>query len=350
MYSKIALLGAVAALSLVAAGQSQAHHQGWYVGLEGGANWVDDNTFAYDTGNPPGGAPLAVREMEFDTGWAALGTVGYGFEKNWRVELELGYRQNDADFALPVGAAFPTNGELTEYTAMINVIYDVPLSERFDLNVGLGVGADYAQYNDDRIVDDADTNFAYQAIAGLTYKLTNRLDVSLTYRFLNVDSPNFADAVPGRGDTYAFDDVEKHTVTVGLRYDLFEDAAPYVAPPPAPPPAPPTEARQFIIYFGFNKCNISPEADTVLGEAASTAKTVGSASVVIVGHTDTVGSNAYNQKLSQCRANAAKTNLVAKGIGAGSISTSGRGEDELLVKTGDGVKEPQNRRATIDLN
>ena len=87
-----------------------------------------------------------------------------------------------------------------------------------------------------------------------------------------------------------------------------------------------------------------------MGEAASTAKTVGSASVVIVGHTDTVGSNAYNQKLSQCRANAAKTNLVAKGISAGSISTNGRGEDELLVKTGDGVKEPQNRRATIDLN
>lgn len=347
MNSKFVLLGTVAALSLIAVGQSQAHHQGWYVGLEGGASWVDDTDFGYTRVNP--GPINTLDTAEFDTGWAALATIGYGFEKNWRVELEGGYRSNDFDLTLPVGAAFPTNGELTEITAMINLIYDVPLTDKLDLNVGIGAGADYAKLNDDRIVNDADTNFAYQLVAGLTYKLTSQLDLSLTYRFLNVDSPSFSDTLGTRVDTYAFDDVQKHAVTIGLRYDLQEDEAPYVAPPPPPPP-PPSEPQQFIIYFGFNKCNISPEADTVLGEAASAAKSQGAASVVIVGHTDTVGSNAYNQKLSQCRANAAKSNLVAKGISAGSISTSGRGEDELLVKTGDGVKEPQNRRATIDLN
>ena len=65
---------------------------------------------------------------------------------------------------------------------------------------------------------------------------------------------------------------------------------------------------------------------------------------------DTSGSNAYNQKLSECRSDAVKTNLVGKGIGEGTISTSGKGEAELMVQTGDGVKEPQNRRATVDLN
>jgi OOP family OmpA-OmpF porin len=104
------------------------------------------------------------------------------------------------------------------------------------------------------------------------------------------------------------------------------------------------------VFFGYNKCNITAEADAVLSEAASAAKSSGSASVRIVGHTDTSGSNAYNQKLSECRANAAKTNLVGKGVSEGSISTSGKGETELMVQTGDGVKEPQNRRATIDLN
>ena len=69
----------------------------------------------------------------------------------------------------------------------------------------------------------------------------------------------------------------------------------------------------------------------------------------IVGHTDTVGSPSYNQNLSECRADAAKTNLVARASPDGAISTSGRGEAELMVQTGDGVKEPQNRRATIDL-
>jgi outer membrane protein OmpA-like peptidoglycan-associated protein len=113
---------------------------------------------------------------------------------------------------------------------------------------------------------------------------------------------------------------------------------------PIPPPI-----KHFIVFFGYNKCNITAEADQVLSEAAAAAKSTGSAHIDIVGHTDTSGSSAYNQKLSECRANAAKTNLVGKGIGAGSISTSGKGETELMVQTGDGVKEPQNRRATVDL-
>jgi OOP family OmpA-OmpF porin len=115
------------------------------------------------------------------------------------------------------------------------------------------------------------------------------------------------------------------------------------------PPQPAAEPEQFVIFFGFNKCNITAEADAVLSEAASAAKTTGAASILIVGHTDTVGSNSYNQKLSDCRASAAKSGLVSKGINEGQISASGRGETELLVKTGDNVKEPQNRRATIDL-
>src|SRR5690606_31174846 len=120
-----------------------------------------------------------------------------------------------------------------------------------------------------------------------------------------------------------FEDIEKHTVTVGLRYDLFEDetpVAPVIAPPPPPPPA---EAAQFIIYFGFNKCNITSEASRVLDEAATAAKSTGSASVQIVGHTDTVGSASFNQRLSECRANAAKTSLIGKGVAASSISASG---------------------------
>jgi OOP family OmpA-OmpF porin len=104
-----------------------------------------------------------------------------------------------------------------------------------------------------------------------------------------------------------------------------------------------------VIFFGFAKCNITGEADAVLNEAAAVAKSSGSASVKIVGHTDSVGSPSANQALSECRANAAKDNLVAKGILADAISTSGKGESELMVQTGDGVKEPQNRRATVDV-
>jgi outer membrane protein OmpA-like peptidoglycan-associated protein len=356
MKFKLALLATVAGLSVFSASQSSAHNQGWYVGLEAGGNWIGDNDVAFQ--NNLGTDYTGT--VSFDTGWAALATVGYGFERNWRVEFEAGYRDNDAD-AFFLGKnnnnenainipAFARNGELTEWSFMANVIYDVPLTSKLDLNIGVGAGADLATFKDGFSVDDQDWNFAYQAIVGLSYAVSDRLDLTLAYRYLNVDSPNFADATARGVNSYAFDDVQKHTVTVGLRYDLYADETPL---PPEPPVAPPTatpEPEQFVIFFGFNKCNITPEADSVLGEAASAAKSNGSASVVIVGHTDTVGSDEYNQKLSQCRANAAKSNLVSKGIADGSISTMGRGETELLVKTGDNVKEPQNRRATIDLN
>jgi len=341
MKLKLTLLGTVAALSVISASQSNAHNQGWYIGLEGGANWIGDTDFTFDDS-----WDTTFSTMDFDTGWAALGTIGYGFERNWRVEFEAGYRDNDADIFFDGKEEEEFNGNLTEWSFMANVIYDVPLSERIDLNIGIGAGADFADFEDNRGFSGDDWNFAYQGIVGLTYAISNRLDLTLTYRYLNVDAPTFSNAI----ESYAFEDVEKHTVTVGLRYDLHEDEAPLPPAPPAPPPAPPMDApEQFVIFFGFDKCNITAEADAVLSEAASAAKTTGAASIRIVGHTDTMGSNAYNEKLSNCRADAARSGLVSKGVDAGSISSSGRGETELLVKTGDNVKEPQNRRATIDL-
>jgi outer membrane protein OmpA-like peptidoglycan-associated protein len=371
------LLATVAAVSFAAVQQSSAHHQGWYVGLEAGATWIDDTSVIFQrptvTAVDLNTASLqsswwsgrSSGELSFDTGWAGFATIGYGFEKNWRVELEVGYRDNDAELtrgsrcsedvvkevAYGYGCGVRTyEGDLTEWTAMVNVIYDVPLTEKLDLNLGVGAGVDFVKLDLSNArgtyVDDSDTRFAFQAIAGLTYQVTKRLDLTLTYRYLNVREPEFS----ARYKTLELDDVQKHTVTVGLRYDLYEDEAAPLPPVTPTPPVPPAGPKQFIIYFGFNKCNISAEADAVLSDAAATAKSTGSASIMVVGHTDSVGSNAYNQRLSECRANAAKSNLVNKGIPGSAISASGRGETELTVKTGDGVKEPQNRRTEINLN
>ena len=171
----------------------------------------------------------------------------------------------------------------------------------------------------------------------------------LNYRYTWIRDASLTSAFPGAPiETESELELTKHSVSIGLRYGYNDPPAP---PPVIVPPAPaPMAPKTFIIFFGFNKCNITAEADAVLSEAASAAKSGGSASVRIVGHTDTVGSNDYNQKLSECRANAAKANMVGKGVSEGSISTSGKGESELMVQTGDSVKEPQNRRATVDLN
>jgi outer membrane protein OmpA-like peptidoglycan-associated protein len=132
---------------------------------------------------------------------------------------------------------------------------------------------------------------------------------------------------------------------VGLRFDLQRD----VAAPERPRQPDAAAPKQFIVFFGFNKSNLTAEAARVVTEAAEAAKKHGSASISVVGHTDTVGSNEYNMRLSMRRSQAVKDGLMANGITADMITTGGRGEAELMVQTGDSVKEPQNRRATIDL-
>jgi outer membrane protein OmpA-like peptidoglycan-associated protein len=123
------------------------------------------------------------------------------------------------------------------------------------------------------------------------------------------------------------------------------------APPPSlPPPPPPPVVTNYVVFFDFDKADITPEAQAVLSDAAKTAKSSGNVHVQIVGHTDTVGSAAYNMSLSVQRADAVKVELVNDGLSADDIATSGRGFSDPLVPTGPGVREPQNRRAVIDLN
>ena len=328
MSTRTLLLGATTALALVGmtTGAQAADRHGWYFGLEGGIVHTDDN-----------GAFVGVK-TEWENGKAGLATVGYALNGRWRVEFEGGYRRNELDKINNV--SFP-GGDLRNYTAMVNAVWDAPISSKWALSLGAGIGVDDV-YTDFFGLHNTDTVFAAQGLAGLDYQMSTHWDLFLNYRYLWADQPNgFLDI-----DTFA---LTKHTLSIGFRYGFDEPPAPMPAPAPAPAAAPPPPAH-FIIFFGFNKCNITAEADSVLSEAASAAKSMGSASVTIVGHTDTVGSPKYNQKLSECRANAAASNLVGKGVPQGAISASGKGETELMVQTGDGVKEPQNRRATIDLH
>ncbi len=350
------LLGAAAAMSFAGVAQAE-HFHGWYVGLEGGANWVADNNVTFIGTFPTTPFSASTRaNMSFDTGWAVLATVGYGFGQHWRIEGEAGYRSNKiASAVTPSGSPIVSDGDLREMTLMANILYDIPITSRFMFTLGVGAGADYANLETSGPFEDKDWFFAYQGEAGFSYALTSRTDLMLNYRYLRVVDPSFHDTIGPVNATIAMDDIQKHTVTLGLRYALWaQEEEVQVAPPPPPPPPPapppPPPTTHFIIFFGFNKCNITAEADGVLSEAAQAAKSMGSAAISIVGHTDTSGSPRYNQKLSECRSNAAKTNLVGKGIPDGAISASGKGETELMVQTGDGVKEPQNRRATVDLH
>jgi outer membrane protein OmpA-like peptidoglycan-associated protein len=128
------------------------------------------------------------------------------------------------------------------------------------------------------------------------------------------------------------------------------------APPPLPPqivaeapPAPPPAIRRYVVFFDFDKSDLTVEAEDVVAAAVTAAKETGMVRVVITGHTDTVGSQRYNQALSERRAGAVKAELVRLGLDAREINAVGANFSEPLVPTGPGVREPQNRRAVIDL-
>ncbi len=141
--------------------------------------------------------------------------------------------------------------------------------------------------------------------------------------------------------------------------DAFEKAMaewkPPVAAKPAPPPppkpmakpAPPPPPRSFIVFFDWNRANIRPDAQRVLETAAAYAKERGHSRVNLAGHADRSGSARYNMGLSQRRADAVKAALVKLGLASGGIATTARGESAPLVTTGDGVREPRNRRVEI---
>ncbi|HEY1709004.1 MAG TPA: OmpA family protein [Rhizomicrobium sp.] len=121
------------------------------------------------------------------------------------------------------------------------------------------------------------------------------------------------------------------------------------APPPPPPVAQAAPAGDYTVYFEFDSWTLSGEDLTVLQNAVNTARAGGQSRIAIVGHTDTSGSPGYNQNLSVRRANVVKEALVDMGARRESIQTSGVGESDLAVQTGDGVKEPKNRRAVVTL-
>ena len=147
------------------------------------------------------------------------------------------------------------------------------------------------------------------------------------------------------------------TETQTVRETVVE--APPASPPPAivaeappappPPPAPAVIVRNYVVFFDFDKSNLTDEARQVVSSAVDTAKRTGTARITVTGHTDTVGSQRYNQRLSERRAMAVKQEMVRLGMNGSEIMTVGKSFNDPLVPTGPGVREPQNRRAMIDL-
>jgi OOP family OmpA-OmpF porin len=114
----------------------------------------------------------------------------------------------------------------------------------------------------------------------------------------------------------------------------------------APPPA---QAREFRVYFEFDRSELLPEARQVLQQVVTVAKQDPNAHIVLVGKADLAGSDSYNMALSKRRADVVHGALVQQGVAASRITTRYVGDREPPVPTARGVREPRNRVVEIDI-
>jgi len=132
-------------------------------------------------------------------------------------------------------------------------------------------------------------------------------------------------------------------------------AEPAPEPEPEPEPAPMVVEPQplpgpFLVFFDWDRATISADAQAILNDAAVAARMIGAGRIAVTAHADRSGSDDYNMGLSRRRAEAVKSALQRLGVGGLQVEVFARGEADPLVRTADGVREPQNRRASITFN
>jgi OOP family OmpA-OmpF porin len=267
-------------------------------------------------------------------GWAAGGMVGYDFVGP-RVELEGLYRQNNANVNLNGQnggfAGFGVN--IQQVSVMANLLYDFNFGSPIVPYIGAGAGI--AFINASAFGQSSNTSqFAYQGMIGLGYRIDESWRVNLEGRYYGTTTPQI-----GGGSGFQNNNI---SLLASISYKFGASA-----PPPPPPPAPAVAPPSFMVFFDWDRSNLSQQALNTIKQAAAAFKSKGNARITATGHTDTSGPEAYNMALSLRRANAVKDALVREGVPAQAITVIGRGEAGLLVQTADGVREPQNRRVEI---
>ncbi|GKS86512.1 OmpA family protein [Acidovorax sp. SUPP1855] len=128
--------------------------------------------------------------------------------------------------------------------------------------------------------------------------------------------------------------------------------APAATPAPAAPPAPAVASKVTYAadaFFDFDKSVLKPEGKAKLDDLVSKVKSVNLEVIIAVGHTDSVGTDAYNQKLSVRRAEAVKAYLVSKGIEKNRVYTEGKGEKQPVADNKTKEGRAKNRRVEIEV-
>ncbi len=291
--------------------------------------------------------------------------LGYGIGNGFRFEIEGDFMRSGLDHIH--GLPFPTasTGTVRTWGVMANALFDMDIGTPYVFPyVGLGAGYQWTNLNN---VASAQVGgpftfgtsaqsgaFAWQAMVGTSFPIPNMPGLSLTldYRFMNILGGGKYDGATDVGAgpqpaTLKLHDQFDHDVVIGVRY-AFNAPPPAATPVPAPVAAPaPAPARSYLVFFDWDKANLTERAKAIVKEAADNSTHVSVTRIEVNGYTDTSGKPSYNQHLSVRRAQAVASELVRDGVPQNVIAIQGFGETHLLVATGPNVREPQNRRVEI---
>jgi OmpA-OmpF porin, OOP family len=343
------LASAMLALPLAVANAQAV--DGLYVGAGAGINIMQREKIQVEA------APTVPGSVHVDIGPAVSASLGWGFGNGLRAEVQGDWMQNnsfsDARLGPPGTAA---SGKEQKLGVMGNVLYDfvglVPMVQPY---VGIGGGYQGVKWKNvgfatatvpsatAGVTNATKGSFAYQAIAGVAFPIDAVPGLALTaeYRFMGLMGHRTYVGNAGSPNLTSRDDFN-HQVLFGLRYAFGVPAA-----APAPMPVADMGAKTFLVFFDWDKANLTGRSEGIVRDAATYSTKSQYTRIDVDGNTDTSGTPTYNQGLSERRARVVAAELVRDGVPQNVISMHAYGDTKLLVPTGPNVREPQNRRVEI---
>ena len=347
---------------------------------------AQDNTFinpdwansAWYIGAGVGQSRATIDEPRLRASLAANGETVTGFTKDQRdtgyklfvgrqlnqyFAVEAGYFDlGKFDFKSTTSGNGVLNGEAGFRGVNLDLLGQLPLSQRLSLlgRAGMHYTKTNTEFSGNRLLGSTNTHASER-------KLNAKLGLGLEYKFSEalalrgeVERYRLNDAVGNRGDAdlYSVSLVYKlgRPASATPAYQPAPEVAPVVAMPAPlieakPAPAPVSEKVSFAseALFDFDQSTLKPQGKAALDQLLGQLTGMDLEVIVTVGHTDAVGSDAYNQKLSQRRAEAVKAYLVAQGVETSRVYTEGKGETQPVADNTTAAGRAKNRRVTVEV-
>ena len=389
---------------------------GFYLGLQGGANQVKDQDFKIYDADALLGLGLIedgtkISTIEYDVGYVAGAVLGYGFRNGLRLEIDYAQRESDADQQNDLNRdPSDDNGDVSARSLMGNIWFDLFRGSSVRPYIGGGYGIvdleiDDPTFRESPLVKQDDDVGAWQAGAGVGFDLSPHWTLSVDYRYVDSEKGDF-NFLENNPDTRTEADYRAHSALATLRYYFAAEEAP---PPPAPEPEPapevvavaapvdadgdgvpdeldqcpgtPTgvkvnevgcplpecktpEPGQPIsldgcatgdvivlrgVNFEYDQSRLTANARSILDGVGESLIGAPGVKVELGGHTDSKGTDEYNQRLSERRANSVRQYLAGKGVEPDRMTAVGYGETQPVADNDSDEGRELNRRVELKI-